>query len=69
MAARSNAQYILLYLPPCGRWYVHSHKIYPSPEAARAAAKKFLHPDVVISVAIIDLSCHDEDCIAVRQIP
>lgn len=43
-------KYILLYMPPCGNWYVHSHKIYPSEAAAIEAAKKFIAPGTLIAV-------------------
>lgn len=43
-------RYLLFYKPPCGLWYVHSHKLYDTPEKAREAAKRFLHPDTEIAV-------------------
>lgn len=46
---------VLFYKPPCGKWYVHSHKTYPSVEDAYAAAKKFLHPDPPIAVLPVDV--------------
>ncbi len=46
---------VLFYKPPCGKWYVHSHKTYPSVEDAYAAAKKFLHPDTPIAVLPVDV--------------
>lgn len=45
----ADAMVILLYKPPNGRWYVHSHKIYPSNDAAREAAREFLAPGTQIS--------------------
>lgn len=47
-------KFILFYKPPCGNWYVHSHKLYPSVDAAYEAAKKFLHPDIPIAVKQVD---------------
>ncbi len=34
--------FILLYQPPCGQWYVHSHKIYPTIDKANAAIERFI---------------------------
>lgn len=42
--------YVLFYQPPCGRWYVHSHKLYPSAANAFDAAKRFLSPGTPIAV-------------------
>lgn len=38
-------KFILLYQPPCGRWYVHSHKLYDTRMQAVEAINKFLHAD------------------------
>lgn len=49
----SAGPFALLYQPPCGQWYVHSHKMYPTIDAADAAAEKFLHtetPRVVVPI-------------------
>lgn len=46
-------RFVLFYQPPCGDWYVHSHKLYPSEEAARAAARKFLPVGTVIAIASV----------------
>lgn len=47
-------QFALFYKPPCGRWYVHSHKLYPSVEAAEQAARAFLHFTTPFAVLFID---------------
>lgn len=47
--------FILFYKPPCGIWYVHSHKLYPSTDAAYEAAKKFLAPDTPISILSVSM--------------
>lgn len=52
-------KFILFYQPPCGTWYVHSHKLYATEAAAEAAAAKFLPPDTPISVAPISISWVD----------
>lgn len=44
-------KYVLFYLPPCGAWYVHSHKLYDSEEEARDAARRFLRPGTSITVS------------------
>lgn len=44
---------LLLYKPPCGKWYVHSHKLYASHLEAYEAAKKFLHPDTPFAITDI----------------
>ncbi len=49
-------KYILLYKPPCGVWYVHSHKLYDSVEAARRAAIKFLHSDTPVYILPFSIS-------------
>lgn len=36
--------FILLYQPPVGLWYVHSHKIYCSSEDAEDAIERFITP-------------------------
>ncbi len=43
-------QFILFYKPPCGAWYVHSHKLYPSAAAAEHAAGKFLAAGTPIAI-------------------
>lgn len=35
-------KFVLFYQPPCGTWYVHSHKLYDTEADAIEAAKKFL---------------------------
>lgn len=42
--------FLLLYKPPCGEWYAHSHKLYPDRATARAKAAKFLEPGTPISI-------------------
>lgn len=49
-------KYALLYQPPCGAWYVHSHKLYDSPEQADEAAGRFLHHTTPRAVVPIDLA-------------
>lgn len=53
-------RYVLFYQPPCGAWYVHSHKIYASAGDAAAAAKKFLAPGTPISIMKFNVSRLDE---------
>lgn len=48
-------KFALFYRPPCGMWYIHSHKLYETPEKAHEAAKKFLHPDTLIFVLPVDV--------------
>ena len=38
-------KFILLYQPPCGRWYVHSHKLYDTRMQAVEAINRFIHPE------------------------
>jgi hypothetical protein len=45
--------YVLFYQPPCGKWYVHSHKIYGSVQDAFTAAEKFLSSGTPISIIAI----------------
>ena len=42
--------FVLLYRPPCGEWYIHSHKLYPSKEIARTRAQKFLPTGTPIAI-------------------
>jgi len=44
----------LFYKPPCGQWYVHSHKLYSSYQEAKEAAAKFLHPETPICCLAIN---------------
>lgn len=53
-------RYVLFYQPPCGDWYVHSHKIYTSAGDAAAAAKKLLAPGTPISIMKFTVSRLDE---------
>lgn len=53
--------FVLFYKPPCGRWYVHSHKLYESEGAARAAAARFLTPGTPISIATVAATMLDRD--------
>jgi len=48
--------YILFYRPPCGKWYVHSHKLYDSPAQADEAAGRFLHAETPRAVLPVDLN-------------
>ncbi len=52
--------FILLYMPPCGEWYVHSHKLYTSVEQARDKAAKFLTPGTRIRIVELDALAGDE---------
>jgi len=52
--------YILLYKPPCGRWYVHSHKLYPTKAAAYEAAAKFLCPGTPYTTRPVNLAELDQ---------
>lgn len=50
--------YALFYMPPCGKWYVHSHKLFLSTELARDAAKRFLSagtPYVILPINLATL--------------
>lgn len=60
-------RYLLFYKPPCGSWYVHSHKLYDTPEQARDSAKRFLHPDTEIAVHGISESVLDRYATAVSM--
>lgn len=51
-----SEKYILIYKPPCGTWYVHSHKLYDSPEDLVIAAKKFLSPGTPVSGLAVSLT-------------
>ena len=51
---------MLLYLPPCGVWYVHSHKLYDSPDDARGGARRFLPQGTEYAIIAIDVSVLDE---------
>ncbi len=53
-------KYLLFYEPPCGEWYVHSHKLYSSEEAARDAARKFLSPETPIAIVPIFMDMLDQ---------
>lgn len=46
----TDPEFLLFYQPPCGKWYVHSHKLYGSFDLARQAARKFLEPGTPISI-------------------
>jgi len=46
--------FVLLYKPPCGEWYVHSHKIYGNMEAARSKARKFLPRGTPIAILALE---------------
>lgn len=46
--------FLLLYKPPCGKWYVHSHKLYMTVDDAYKAVCKFLHKGTPFQ--IIDIS-------------
>lgn len=51
-------KFALFYFPPCGKWYVHSHKLYETADAARDAARKFLVPGAlfaILPIAAVDL--------------
>lgn len=50
---QGQGSHLLLYRPPCGKWYVHSHKLYPNQDEAADAAIRFLPPEVPFE--IIDL--------------
>lgn len=54
MTVLSDEQFILFYKPPCGNWYVHSHKLYSSVRAGQAGARKFLTPGTMIAVLPLD---------------
>jgi len=54
-----EALFVLFYQPPCGKWYVHSHKRYPSAAAARLAAGEFLHPDTPYQVRSVAALAHE----------
>lgn len=47
--------YLIFYKPPCGIWYVHSHKIYPTLGAAKDAIKRFLPRGTPTAIRSIDL--------------
>lgn len=53
-------RYALLYLPPCGVWYVHSHKMFDTEELARQGARKFLPTGTEYAVIPVDVSALDE---------
>lgn len=59
--------YALLYKPPCGKWYVHSHKLYADPLQAEHAADKFLSPGTPYVAYQIDVEHLDEYCSTVNQ--
>lgn len=42
--------FILLYQPPVGLWYVHSHKIYCSPADAEDAIERFITPGTPVKI-------------------
>lgn len=48
-------RFALFYLPPCGEWYLHSHKLYDSREVALEKALKFLPPGSIVSVQPVDI--------------
>lgn len=50
-----TALHVLFYQPPCGKWYVHSHKLYPSQDAATEAAGKFLSPGIPFAAVPVEL--------------
>lgn len=52
----SRSKIVLFYLPPCGNWYVHSHKLYDTGDEAFEAAKKFLVPGTKFAPVTIDIS-------------
>lgn len=54
--------YILFYKPPCGKWYVHSHKLYDTPLQADDAAKRFLAQGTPYAVLPVDVEELDEYC-------
>lgn len=45
--------FVLFYKPPCGKWYVHSHKLYSDDAAANEAAVQFLPSGTPIAVVPI----------------
>lgn len=49
------SKFVLFYQPPCGKWYVHSHKLYPTPDKAREAAEQFLSPGTPIAIVEMNL--------------
>lgn len=51
----SETMIVLLYRPPNGMWYVHSHKLYPTKKHARVAAREFLAPGTPISFRKVNL--------------
>lgn len=53
-------QFILFYQPPCGNWYVHSHKLYSSVEAGKTGAQKFLPSGTRIAVVPADIALIEE---------
>jgi hypothetical protein len=55
MTVHSKPGWLLFYFPPCGKWYVHSHKIYESLAEAKEAAEKFLHPGTRFCIRSFDL--------------
>lgn len=48
-------RYALLYKPPCGVWYAHSHKLYLSVSAAEDAVVKFLPAGTEYSIVAVNL--------------
>lgn len=58
--------FALLYKPPCGEWYVHSHKLYDSREQAREKASKFLEPGVPIAIVEVGTQIDDMNVEYVR---
>jgi hypothetical protein len=46
-----HEKFVLLYMPRCNSWYVHSHKLYSSFDEAREAAEKFLPVGTPIAIA------------------
>lgn len=52
--------FVLLYQPPCGKWYVHSHKLYPSIADGKIGAQKFLPPGTRIAIIPVDIALVEE---------
>jgi hypothetical protein len=53
-------KFILMYKPPCGLWYVHSHKLYDTEDQGRDAARRFLSPGTEYKLVPIDVEALDE---------